>query len=116
MATGPLASCCEEPHIATLFLEHNKCDDRAPAGHSLFTAYLEAEASEVCWGKSDDEIRAVLANPKTRSRVRALGYVSPTALRVLYGRDPFPFQTLNFPNGNGVNPGKWLIQQNEFRL
>jgi glycosyltransferase involved in cell wall biosynthesis len=33
-------------------------------------------------GWRDDEIRAVLANPQTR--VRALGYVSPTALRVLY--------------------------------
>ncbi len=49
---------CEEPHMATLFLEHNKCDDRAPAGHSLFTAYLEAEASEASWGKSDDDIVA----------------------------------------------------------
>lgn len=49
---------CEERHIATLFLEHNKCDDRAPAGHSLFTAYLEAEASDNAWALSDEAIVA----------------------------------------------------------
>mgnify|MGYP003575723694 CR=1 FL=1 len=49
---------CEERHIATLFLEHNKCADRAPAGHSLFTAYLEAGASEASWQMSDEQIVA----------------------------------------------------------
>ena len=47
---------CEEKRIATLFLEHLKCDDRAPAGHSLFAAYLEAGVSESEWHLSDDEI------------------------------------------------------------
>ena len=46
----------EEPNIAALFLEHNKCEDRAPAGHSLFTAYHEASASEALWPSSDEEI------------------------------------------------------------
>jgi oxygen-dependent protoporphyrinogen oxidase len=49
---------CEERHIATLFLEHNKCEDRAPTGHSLFTAYLEADASEASWHMSDEQIVA----------------------------------------------------------
>lgn len=49
---------CEERRIATLFLEHNKCDDRAPVGHSLFTAYLEADASEASWEMSDEQIVA----------------------------------------------------------
>lgn len=47
---------CEERHMATIFLEHNKCDDRAPQGHSLFTVYLEADASEASWGLSDEAI------------------------------------------------------------
>ncbi|MEX1670942.1 NAD(P)/FAD-dependent oxidoreductase [Zhongshania guokunii] len=47
---------CEEKNIATLFLEHNKCEDRAPVGHSLLTAYFEEAASEACWHMSDEEL------------------------------------------------------------
>ena len=47
---------CEEPNIATYFLEHNKSDDRAPAGHSLITAYHEVSISETMWDWSDERI------------------------------------------------------------
>jgi protoporphyrinogen/coproporphyrinogen III oxidase len=46
----------EEPTIATLFLEHNKCADRAPAGHSLMTAYIEVSVSDRIWAWSDEQI------------------------------------------------------------
>lgn len=47
---------CEDRNIAALFLEHNKCADRAPAGHALFTAYLEAAATESLWQTDDEAI------------------------------------------------------------
>ena len=47
---------CEEKNIATIFLEHNKCADRAPAGHSLLTAYLEVGISETLWDWSDERV------------------------------------------------------------
>ena len=62
-----LVPTCENKNIATVFLEHNKCPDRAPAGHSLFTAYHEATATEAMWSMSDEQIGA-----QTRSYVERL--------------------------------------------
>lgn len=53
-----LAPNCEEPNIATYFLEHNKNDDRAPKGHSLITAYHEVSVSERIWAWDDERIIA----------------------------------------------------------
>lgn len=46
----------ESEHIAAIFLEHNKCPDRAPGGHSLMTAYFEYAQSEACWEMSDEAV------------------------------------------------------------
>jgi oxygen-dependent protoporphyrinogen oxidase len=46
----------EERDIALIFLDHNKAEDRAPAGHGLFTACWEMDASARRFGDSDDEL------------------------------------------------------------
>lgn len=46
----------EDPDVALLFLDHNKCPDRAPAGHALIDACWETGASERSMDASDDTI------------------------------------------------------------
>ena len=48
----------EDAEIALLFLDHNKCRDRAPAGHGLIDACWESGASARMLDASDDEIVA----------------------------------------------------------
>ncbi len=36
----------EDPDAMLVFLDHNKCDDRAPAGHSLVSVFSETRAAE----------------------------------------------------------------------
>ena len=47
---------CEDREVALLFLDHNKCADRAPAGHGLFECCWEARASAAWFERSDQEI------------------------------------------------------------
>jgi oxygen-dependent protoporphyrinogen oxidase len=49
---------CEDREVALLFLDHNKCRDRAPAGHGLIECCWEASASAEWFERSDEEIAA----------------------------------------------------------
>jgi len=46
----------EDPDIALIFLDHNKCADRAPAGRALFSVQWEASASRASMTWSDEQI------------------------------------------------------------
>jgi oxygen-dependent protoporphyrinogen oxidase len=46
----------EDPDVALIFLDHNKASDRAPAGHALFDACWETDASRRMMDASDEEI------------------------------------------------------------
>jgi oxygen-dependent protoporphyrinogen oxidase len=48
----------EDPDIALLFLDHNKCADRAPPGHALIDACWETDASARMMHAPDEEIVA----------------------------------------------------------
>ncbi|HEX6389838.1 MAG TPA: NAD(P)/FAD-dependent oxidoreductase [Solirubrobacteraceae bacterium] len=48
----------EDADVALLFLDHNKCPDRAPAGHALIDACWESEASARMMDAPDEEIVA----------------------------------------------------------
>lgn len=48
----------EDPDIALLFLDHNKCSDRAPLGRGLIDVHWETDASTRWMQKSDDAIAA----------------------------------------------------------
>jgi oxygen-dependent protoporphyrinogen oxidase len=48
----------EDADVALLFLDHNKCPDRAPAGHGLIDACWESDASARMMDASDEEIVA----------------------------------------------------------
>lgn len=39
-----------------VFLDHNKCDDRAPRGHSLITTYTDTKATEKYFDCSDEQM------------------------------------------------------------
>ena len=39
-----------------MFLDHNKCPDRAPAGHSLLSVYADTAASTELLGRPDEEV------------------------------------------------------------
>jgi len=47
---------CEDAEVAMIFLDHNKCADRAPAGRGLFSVHWEASASENAMDWSDEKI------------------------------------------------------------
>ena len=47
---------CEFAELALVFLDHNKCADRAPEGHYLIDTHWEAEASRANINASDDEL------------------------------------------------------------
>ncbi|MDB5971493.1 MAG: Flavin-containing monoamine oxidase AofH [Hydrocarboniphaga sp.] len=49
---------CEDPDIALMFVEHNKCADRAPPGRGLIGVDWEATASERFFDASDEDIVA----------------------------------------------------------
>ena len=46
----------EDPEIALLFLDHNKCPDRAPAGRGLIDVHWETAASGDWLDRSDEDI------------------------------------------------------------
>jgi oxygen-dependent protoporphyrinogen oxidase len=46
----------EDADVALLFLDHNKCPDRAPAGHALIDACWETDAAERMMDASDEAI------------------------------------------------------------
>lgn len=46
----------EEPKLMGMFLDHNKCPDRAPAGHSLLSVYADTAASTALLDRPDDEV------------------------------------------------------------
>lgn len=46
----------EDPELMGMFLDHNKCDDRAPAGHSLLTVYMDTAATTRWLDRPDDEL------------------------------------------------------------
>lgn len=51
-----LVSTQEIPDITLVWLDHNKCDDRAPAGHSLLYFYYDDAVAESAAAKRDDEL------------------------------------------------------------
>lgn len=55
-ACGVLLGTVEQPEITLLWLEHNKNNDRAPQGHSLFSVYSDEAANDEWYGKSDEEL------------------------------------------------------------
>jgi oxygen-dependent protoporphyrinogen oxidase len=48
----------EDAEIALMFLNHNKCADRAPAGRGLVECCWEARASRAAFAATDDDISA----------------------------------------------------------
>jgi oxygen-dependent protoporphyrinogen oxidase len=48
----------EDREVALLFLDHNKCGDRAPAGCGLIECCWEASASAAWFERSDEEVAA----------------------------------------------------------
>jgi protoporphyrinogen/coproporphyrinogen III oxidase len=53
-----LLSARDVPDITLIWLEHNKVDDRAPEGHSLFYLYYDDAVAEEAGAKSDGELIA----------------------------------------------------------
>ena len=49
---------CESPEVAILFMDHNKCPDRAPAGRYLINSHWEASASRDYFDADDEVIVA----------------------------------------------------------
>jgi oxygen-dependent protoporphyrinogen oxidase len=47
---------CEDHDVALMFLDHNKCADRAPAGHGLIGCCWEASASARMIDEPDEAI------------------------------------------------------------
>jgi oxygen-dependent protoporphyrinogen oxidase len=47
---------CEDEVVALLFLDHNKCSDRAPAGRGLIGCCWEAHAASAMFDASDEQI------------------------------------------------------------
>jgi predicted NAD/FAD-dependent oxidoreductase len=47
---------CEDEAVALLFLDHNKCSDRAPAGRGLIGCFWEAHAASAMFDASDEQI------------------------------------------------------------
>jgi protoporphyrinogen/coproporphyrinogen III oxidase len=71
----------EEGNIATLFLEHNKSADRAPAGHSLITAYFEASACEAHWEQDNMSIADMALSYVLRVFPELRGHVAMTHVK-----------------------------------
>ena len=46
----------EDGELMGMFLDHNKCSDRAPDGHSLLSVYTDTRTSERFSGRSEDEL------------------------------------------------------------
>jgi oxygen-dependent protoporphyrinogen oxidase len=58
-AVGVLLGTVEQPEITLLWQEHMKNNDRAPAGHSLFSVYSDEAANDEWYGRSDEELIAL---------------------------------------------------------
>jgi oxygen-dependent protoporphyrinogen oxidase len=47
---------CESPEVALIFLDHNKCPDRAPEGRYLINTHWESDASKANFHCSDENL------------------------------------------------------------
>lgn len=65
----------EDAEVALVFLDHNKCADRAPAGHGLFDACWETDASIAWWDRRDEDIVARTMKTLTRWYPDLAGHV-----------------------------------------
>jgi oxygen-dependent protoporphyrinogen oxidase len=69
---------CEDREVALMFLDHNKCPDRAPAGHGLIGCCWESRASTAWFERSDEEIVARTLESVARLFPEVAGHVNHT--------------------------------------